>query len=221
MMKKLFFFIVPLLLLAAGCATASKGPAFASLPDAKSQVAEYYEKGEYARDVTFIMRKATEYIQSVAKAKLYAKPAIVLDVDDTALDTYEYQKGMGFGHNGKLWHAWIAMKRGKAIQPVLEFAKEADKLGFAIFFVSGRREAQREDTELNLKAVGYPQWKQFFSKPNDYREPSVVPYKTECRRKIEEQGYTIVANIGDMTSDLDGGYALECFLLPNYIYEVK
>ncbi len=221
MMKKLFCFVVPLLVLAVGCATTSKGPAFASLPDAKSQVAEYYEKGDYANDVTFIMRKATQYIQSVAKAKQYAKPAIVLDVDDTALDTYEYQKGMGFGHNGKLWHAWIAMKRGKAIPPVLEFAKEADKLGFAIFFVSGRREAQREDTELNLKAVGYPQWTQFFSKPNDYRAPSVVPYKTECRRKIEEQGYTIVANIGDMPSDLDGGHALECFLLPNYIYEVK
>ena len=119
MMKKLLCFVVPLLLLAAGCATTSKGPAFASLPDAKSQVAEYYENGSYANDVTFIMRKATQYIQAVAKAKQYAKPAIVLDVDDTALDTYEYQKGMGFGHNGKLWHAWIAMKRGKAIPPVL------------------------------------------------------------------------------------------------------
>ena len=221
-MKRLIYLLLllPLLLLAVGCAT-TKGPAFASLPDAKAQVAEYYENGEYARDVTFIMRKATEYIQGIAKSKAYAKPAIVLDVDDTALNTYEYQKGMGFGHNGKLWHAWIALKRGKAIPPVLEFAKEAEKLGFAIFFVSGRREAQREDTELNLKAVGFPQWTQFYSKPNDYREPSVVPYKTECRRKIEEQGYTIVANIGDMTSDLDGGHALECFLLPNYIYEVK
>ena len=45
MMKKLLCFVVPLLLLAAGCATTSKGPAFASLPDAKSQVAEYYENG--------------------------------------------------------------------------------------------------------------------------------------------------------------------------------
>ncbi len=221
MMKKLIYLALPFLLLVAGCATTSKGPAFASLPDAKSQVAEYYENGTYMGDVTVIMRKATQYIQSVAKAKTFDKPAIVLDVDDTALSTYEYQKGMGFGHNGKLWHAWIAMKRGKAIPPVLEFAKEAEKLGFAIFFVSGRREAQREDTELNLKAVGYPQWTQFFSKPNDYRASSVVPYKTECRRKIEEQGYTIVANIGDMTSDLDGGHAIQCFLLPNYIYEVK
>ncbi|MBR4674770.1 MAG: hypothetical protein IKP00_09925 [Victivallales bacterium] len=219
-MKRILCFALPLLLLVAGCAT-TKGPQFASLPDAKEQVAEYYEKGDYIRDVTFIMRKATQYIQDVAKSKQYAKPAIVLDVDDTALDTYEYQRGMGFGHNGKLWHTWIAMKRGKAIPPVLEFAKEAERLGYAIFFVSGRREAQREDTELNLKAVGYPQWTQFFSKPDNYRAPSVIPYKTECRRKIEEQGYTIVANIGDMTSDLDGGYALECFLLPNYIYEVK
>ena len=220
MMKTLLLHLLALLLLA-GCATASKAPQFVSLPDAKAQVAEYYQNGEYIRDVTAIMRKATACIREAAKDKTIAKPAIVLDVDDTALSTYEYQYGMGFGHNGKLWHAWIAMKRGKPIPPVLEFACEAEKLGYAIFFVSGRREAQREDTELNLKAVGFPQWTQFFSKPDDYHAKSVIPYKTECRQKIEAQGYTIVANVGDMPSDLDGGHALHCFLLPNYIYEVK
>ena len=45
MMKKLIYLALPFLLLVAGCATTSKGPAFASLPDAKSQVAEYYENG--------------------------------------------------------------------------------------------------------------------------------------------------------------------------------
>jgi hypothetical protein len=40
--------------------------------------------------------------------------------------------------------------------------------------------------------------------------------KTKARAAIEAQGYTIVANVGNNTTDLDGGHAERTFKLPDY-----
>jgi acid phosphatase len=40
------------------------------------------------------------------------------------------------------------------------------------------------------------------------------------RAAIEDEGYTIVANVGDQPSDLEGGHAERAFLLPNPFYRV-
>ncbi len=37
-------------------------------------------------------------------------------------------------------------------------------------------------------------------------------------QQIEAEGYVIIANIGDQTSDLIGGYAEKTFKLPNPLY---
>ncbi|MFC8859492.1 HAD family acid phosphatase, partial [[Kitasatospora] papulosa] len=44
----------------------------------------------------------------------------------------------------------------------------------------------------------------------------VSAYKTEQRAKIEGKGYTIIANIGNNTTDLVGGHAERTFKLPDY-----
>ena len=44
-----------------------------------------------------------------------------------------------------------------------------------------------------------------FNSP-DYKEPSIVPFKSGARADIEVQGYTIIANVGDQGSDLEGGH---------------
>jgi hypothetical protein len=45
-----------------------------------------------------------------------------------------------------------------------------------------------------------------------------VDFKAPERRKISEQGYTIVLSLGDQDSDLEGGYAERTFKLPNPVY---
>lgn len=47
---------------------------------------------------------------------------------------------------------------------------------------------------------------------------SAVDFKAPERRKISEQGYTIVLTMGDQDSDLNGGYAERGFKLPNPVY---
>lgn len=195
------------------------GPLPMGLPSAKETVAAFYEGGEWERQVSAVVAEATAYLEK--HLEKHVRPVIVLDIDDTALSTYEYQKGMGFGHNGKLWHQWIGMRRCTAITPVLSFCLEARKRGVLLFFISGRREKFRKATEANLRSAGYPEWEQLYMKPDEYSEPSVVPYKTSMREKIEGDGYDIIVNMGDQASDLKGGHALGAFLLPNLIYEVK
>ena len=41
------------------------------------------------------------------------------------------------------------------------------------------------------------------------------------RRRIAEQGYTILLSMGDQESDLAGGYAERTFKLPNPFYLTK
>jgi len=52
-------------------------------------------------------------------------------------------------------------------------------------------------------------------------DSTVAAFKTAERCKLTEQGWKIVANIGDQPSDLEGGYAERIFLLPNPFYRIR
>ena len=41
------------------------------------------------------------------------------------------------------------------------------------------------------------------------------------RAKIEADGYTIIANVGDQWSDLNGGHAEQNYKVPNPYYFIK
>jgi acid phosphatase len=56
-------------------------------------------------------------------------------------------------------------------------------------------------------------------KPNDSKL-SASDYKAAARKRLAEEGRTIIANIGDQESDLVGGYAERTFKLPNPFYLV-
>jgi hypothetical protein len=45
---------------------------------------------------------------------------------------------------------------------------------------------------------------------------SIADFKTSQREAIEANGYDIIANIGNNTTDLSGGYADTTYKLPDY-----
>jgi HAD superfamily, subfamily IIIB (Acid phosphatase) len=45
-------------------------------------------------------------------------------------------------------------------------------------------------------------------------------FKARQRRSLARRGFTIVANVGDQRSDLDGGWAQRTFKLPNPMYVI-
>ena len=206
------------LLLALGCATPRP-----SLPEAKRQVEEYVASGRYQADIAAVAAEARRYLESRAGGKL----AIVVDVDETAISNLEMLRLNDYAlieHGGCdpeygpcSMRAWNELSRGEPIRPVLELTRFARERGLAVFLMTGRREKQRAPTERMLRAAGYD-WTRLVMKPDDLRTRSAVEWKAPARKKIADEGYTIVLNLGDQQSDLDGGFAERAFKLPNPFY---
>jgi len=73
----------------------------------------------------------------------------------------------------------------------------------------------RERTAANLKSAGYQGWAGLSLNPGGL---DTVPYKSGERVKIEQNGYEIIANVGDQYSDLAGGHADVTYKLANPFY---
>ncbi len=107
-----------------------------------------------------------------------------------------------------------------ALTATLELFKAAKSKGIAVFFITGRNgdDETRAATEKNLRLAGYEGWTGFIMRPAGSHTPSAADYKAPERAKIAARGFTIIANIGDQRSDLDGGYAERTFRVPNPFY---
>jgi predicted secreted acid phosphatase len=144
------------------------------------------------------------------------KLAIVLDIDETSLSNYSaiLADNFTFGTNSQ---QEAQNEIGVAIKPTLDLYDDALQRGYAVFFITGRGEATRPFTEDNLKKQGFTTWSQLVLKPAG-STLSTVAFKSGARAAIEQQGYRIVANIGDQYSDLAGGHAESAFKLANPFY---
>ncbi|HEY7202973.1 MAG TPA: HAD family acid phosphatase [Methylomirabilota bacterium] len=225
--------IVALLAAAAGCATGSAtAPAASvaatpSLVETKREVTAYVDSGRYDGEIAASVEPARAFLE--ARVPRGGKLAIVLDIDETALSNLPSLRAndWGFivpgpcelprGPCGLL--AWIGMARAEPIKPVLALARLARQRGVAVFFLTGRPERLREATERNLQAAGY-EWTGVLLKPDALNVRSAVDFKAPERKKLMDQGYTIVVNVGDQMSDLDGGFAQRTYKLPNPFYFV-
>jgi predicted secreted acid phosphatase len=161
------------------------------------------------------------------RVKTAKQPAIVLDIDETSLSNWPAYRLNGWGRvvNGGCdlqlgpcgLRAWQALGQSKALAPTLALARRARELGVAVFFISGRPPGLREATERNLREQGY-QWTGVILLPEGAQFASAVDFKAPERRRIAEQGYTIILSMGDQQSDLAGGFAERTFKLPNPVY---
>ena len=118
------------------------------------------------------------------------------------------------------WRPWDLTARSTVIQPTLDTYNTAKSLGAAVFFITGRDEGQRAATEQNLLAAGYTGYTRLIMAPPGVPFASAADFKAPQRAGIQNEGYTIVANIGDQPSDLAGGNAQQTFLLPNPFYRI-
>ncbi|MGW0553940.1 HAD family acid phosphatase [Streptomyces sp. NPDC002926] len=156
--------------------------------------------GTWQRDVADVIAVARPYIEQRTANTSGAKQAIVLDIDNTSLETdfhpfWEYPT--------------------PAVKPVLDLVRYAKSRGVDVFFVTARPGIIYSLTDYNLKKVGYPVDGLYVRDlPDLFSEVSA--YKTGKRAAIEAKGYTIIANIGNNTTDLVGGHAEKTFKLPDY-----
>lgn len=203
-----------LALVAASCAPAPPP----SLPQFKASLVRYVDSRRYDADVQLVTDRAERFLRRAAPAA--PRPALVLDIDETSLSNWPYQLASDFCYDSADFHAWVLRREAEAIAGVLELYSTARELGVAVFFVTGRHEDQRAATEANLRAVGFAGWAGLDMRPRGDGHPSAAVFKTEVRRRISDEGYVILANVGDQESDLAGGFARRAFKLPNPFYEV-
>jgi len=197
--------------------------------DAKIAATAYYKSGAYERDLAAVNAQASAWLAE--RAPRATRPALVLDIDDTAISNWEDIVADDFGRvfDGPCrtlpkgpcgWVAWDLLGRSTAIAATLAVFKQARSLAVAVFFITGRDETQRAATRRNLRAVGYRDYQGLYMPAKGSRYAFAADFKAPQRRKIEEAGYTIIANVGDQPSDLAGGHAERTFLLPNPYYRI-
>ncbi|GAA1240708.1 HAD family acid phosphatase [Kitasatospora nipponensis] len=182
----------------------------------------------YAKQVAAIENDAQKYLDNKAKHDRGTKKAIVLDVDDTSLSTYNYELETTFVYNPTSNAQYIATKTMPAVFGMNTLATRAAQEGYTVFFITGRPEAQRASTAANLAAVGFPtaDAEHLFLKNNATPPPylpcaptcTTIQYKSGTRAHIESLGYQIVADFGDQQSDLSGGHTERTFKIPNPMY---
>lgn len=192
----------------------------------KDILINYYDSGAYTQDINAVVYQAQNYLAAVtaqqAKQTAPEKLAIVFDIDETSLSTYANSYKLNFGGSYDEIRASIDKGQFPAIPATLALYQQAKKAGLHIFFITGRRDTAelRKNTAQNLRAVGFDKYDALYMRPVNDNNSSASTYKTATRKKIVDQGYDIVINIGDQISDLGGGYADRTYKLPNPYYYI-
>jgi 5'-nucleotidase (lipoprotein e(P4) family) len=176
----------------------------------------------YATDLEMQTAQAISYLERRAEhTKPGEKLAVVLDIDETSLSNWEIELQDNFAYNSQHWLNWYQEKRAPAIPGVLRLFKIAEEKHVAVFFITGRDDSQTDITAKDLEAAGYRNWAHLYLRGSDTTGQSVAQYKSGDRQKIADQGYTIILNVGDQMSDLNGAPQAELSVkLPNPFYYI-
>ena len=190
----------------------------------KDELRQYHDCtgsfGCYTQD----LEAQTERAQAALAARVVArrpgeKLSIVFDIDETVLSNWPELKANDFGFNLKADDAWERSEQAEAIPGSVALYKQAVAAGVAVFFITGRKEEMREVTAINLNQRGMTEWTSLVLRNASEEKETAQVYKSSERRKIVEQGYTLIMSIGDQWSDLDGEPRAETSVkLPNPFY---
>ncbi|WP_375475552.1 HAD family acid phosphatase [uncultured Jatrophihabitans sp.] len=182
--------------------------------------------GAYAKQMAALVRRAERYLNAARQRHTHRR-AIVLDVDDTSLNTYNFEIDTNFVRRPAKSAQFVRARAFPAVFHMPRLAKYARARGYTLFFLTGRAAKLRAATAGNLTKVGFPAAPKGRLFLKDQTRPwlsscaptcTTIEYKSLTRKHIESLGYTIVANFGDQRSDLVGGYAEKRFKIPNPMY---
>ncbi|MBD2132639.1 5'-nucleotidase, lipoprotein e(P4) family [Sphaerospermopsis sp. FACHB-1094] len=181
------------------------------------------QSGEY-RALAYQAFNIAKFNFDIAKSKKIARPAIIVDIDETVLDNSPYQAGLLDSNQGfelSTWNQWIKAEKAKAVPGAVEFVNYVNKNGGKVFFVSNRnaksvKTSKINDLEIstinNLKAVGFTGvnentvlLKGEFSKIINGKEDNSKQWRVDAVKNgsADKTKYTVVALIGDNLNDFD------------------
>lgn len=185
------------------------GPLLNRVNALKSELRQYHactcKCGCYTKDLDLEADRAIAFLRTrAAHRRTNEKLALVLDIDETTLSNWAEMDTANFEYNSKDFNAWIESAQASAIPGTLRLYNEAQRLGVAVFFLTGRSEAQRASTESNLRLRGFSTWQQLIMRSPDQKGTTALVFKSAERGKIVDAGFRIILNVGDQWSDLRG-----------------
>lgn len=212
--------LVMVFITSAGCASHSTTDAQhpVNLQENLFNVAQYYEKGAYMRDVKSVAAEADDYIANSLKTRKFIKPAIVFDIDETLLNNHPMYQKTGYRFIPSVWKRWVDSAEIPAVDPIRElYLKYVDSVD--VFIVTGRNVFQRAQTMRNLENRGIHGATMVFFKEAWDKDLTAVEHKTKVvQQLVDKEGYEVIANIGDQSSDFGATIQGANFKLPNYLY---
>ena len=138
--------------------------------------------------------RVDEYI-GASSARL---PAIITDIDETFLDNSHYsvhQAFRGMDYDQASWSEWTDKSLADTLPGALAFFQYVASKNIEIFYITNRRETEREGTLRNLKRFQFP-----FSDDMHLLMRQDVSSK-ESRRQQVESSHEIILFLGDNLAD--------------------
>lgn len=136
------------------------------------------------------------------------QPAIVVDVDETALDNSRYQSWTVIANQTFSQETWAKFVHAQISEPVpgaVDFLKYADSKGVKIFYVSNRTADLEDPSRKNMERFGFPLGGNvdtfLFAK-----EQAEWGSAKGTRRAHIAKDYRILLNLGDNLGDFTDAY---------------
>ena len=140
-------------------------------------------------------------------------PAIILDVDDTTVNTSAYQAwtvAKGTAYSGKTWGPYVAAEQDVALPGAVDFTKYADSKGVKVFYVTNRTADQEAPTKEEMTKMGFPDGGNVDTYLMAKEQPDWTSAKG-TRRTFIAKNYRILLllgdNMGDFTDKFGGSVA--------------
>lgn len=199
-----------------------------NLWDTQAAIDAWIKSGRWEAEVASVTAQAGARMEERAKA--VSKPAIVLDVDETALSNWPALRANRWArivdgpcnleHGPCGLREWQKSGRAQAVRPVLALARRARELGVAVFFVVTRPPELMESTRRNLRDQGY-EFTEVIGPPKGASYPSSADFKAAARRDLVNKGWNLLVVLGDQETDLAGGWGERFYKLPNPVYRIR
>jgi len=210
-------------LLSTGCgATSQTGPVAASraTDDRLDAILWQVTSVEYRVLAQSIYASATMYLERALADRQWTAlpaqkenfqnlpPAVIVDVDETVIDTSKFQSQMvrtQARFSSRPWSEWQARNEPQAVPGAVEFINYAESRGVTVFYVTNRDRSTKQSTRLNLKTIGL--------KLPDHVDTVLTrgerpdwPSDKESRRRHIAQSYRVLLLVGDDLADFISEY---------------
>ena len=189
-----------------------------NLTTAKDRVKQYYEGGQYDKELDEIVSDAKQKFGGI---EVRSNSVVIFDIDDTALLNYEGSKKMGYGYVKSMVDEWVSSAEVPAIPQVKDLYDYLLQRDVKIIFLTGRFHDEYDYTYQNLMNEGFTTFDTLIVRRPEEQKLPAVEFKSNVRTALTQKGYDIIGNVGDQWTDLDGPYSGIRVKIPNYIYETR